>query len=512
MSTEIEYLDLDEFERSANPDQTIYLIEDADDWPEPLPLIRPIGSPQPFPVDALGSVLGGAAAGIADIVQCPIAIAGSSVLAVASLAVQAHLDVVHPATGRRIPVSLFLLTIAESGERKSAADAEALAPVHQHEKAMAEAYKSLHGRWRNSHEAWEAARATLKRKSEGDWQALERELSALGEEPKAPPKPHILVTEPTYEGLAKLLAESQPSLGLFSAEGGGFLGGHAMREDSRLRALTGLSELWDGSPLKRTRAGDGAFHLAGRRLTFHLMVQPNVAPLLLGDEMAMGQGFLSRLLVSHPETMQGQRFQREPLPGSRDAIDHYTTVMRAILAREPRKVGDNELDPQPLALSPQALTRWRGFADEMERELSEEGLSSGVRGLRNKVPEMALRIAGILAGVDDLCEITVEVLERGIALAVFFLTEAKRLYAASMTSAQISRAGKLLRWLLEKGASEISLRDIQTLGPSMLREAAIVRATVATLEEHKLCRVEIRGNAKKKSAVLVLSPLAETVK
>lgn len=511
MNKEIEYLELEEAERLAVTDSAQWVKENADDWPEPLPLVRPLESPQPFPVEALGQVLGGAAMGIADIVQCPVAIAANSVLAVASLAVQAHADVVHPATGRRIPTSVFVLTVAESGERKSAADAEALAPVHQHEKAMADAYKSLHGRWRNSHEAWEASRATLKRKSKGDWQALERDLSALGEEPKAPPKPHIIVTEPTYEGLAKLLAESQPSVGLFSAEGGGFLGGHAMREDSRLRALTGLSELWDGSPLKRTRAGDGAFHLAGRRLTFHLMVQPYVAPLLLGDDMAMGQGFLSRLLVSYPETTQGRRFQRDPLPGSRDAIDHYVSVMRAIFAREPRTVGDNELDPLPLALTSQALARWRGFADEMEQELSEEGLSSGVRGLRNKVPEMALRIAGILAVLDDLQEISVEVLERGITLATFFLSEAKRLYAASMTSAEIARAGKLLRWLLEKGASEISLRDIQTLGPSVLREAAIVRATVATLEEHKLCRVETRGSATKKSAVLVLSPLAKSV-
>ncbi len=510
MSNDTNYIDLEEAERREALNLANQLVELTEDWPEPMPLIRPMGIPQPFPTDALGSVLGNAALGIADIVQCPVAIAGSSVLAVASLAVQPHVDVVHPATGRRVPVSLFLLTIAESGERKSAADSEALAPVYQHEKSMAEAYKSLYGRWRNSHEAWEAARATLKRKTKGDWQALERELSALGDEPKPPPKPHILVTEPTYEGLAKLLAESQPSVGLFSAEGGGFLGGHAMREDSRLRALTGLSELWDGSPLKRTRAGEGAFHLAGRRLTFHLMVQPNVAPLLLGDEMAMGQGFLSCLLVSYPQTTQGQRFRRDPLPGSRHAIDHYVTVMRAVLAREPRQVGDSELDPLPLALTSQALARWRGFADEMERELSEEGLSSGIRGLRNKVTEMALRIAGILAGLDAFQEITVELLERGISLATYFLSEARRLYAASMTSAEIARAGKLLRWLVDRKASEISLRDIQTLGPNMLREAAKVRATVNTLVQHHLGRLETRGSTKK-SEVLVLSPLARTV-
>ena len=37
-----------------------------------------------------------------------------------------------------------------------------------------------------------------------------------------------------------------------------------MRDESRLRALTGLSELWDGSPLKRTRVGDGAIQPLNR--------------------------------------------------------------------------------------------------------------------------------------------------------------------------------------------------------------------------------------------------------
>ncbi len=290
MSEDHEFLDLEEAERLASLR--------PDDWPEPMPLVRAAERPQPFPHHALGPVLENAALGIADIVQCPIDIAANSVLAAASLAAQPHVDVIHPATGRRVPVSLFVLTIAESGERKSAADAEALAPVRQFEMEAADTYKLQSGRWRNAHEAWEAERAALKRKTRGDRKALEVKLSDLGDEPKPPPKPYIIVTEPTYEGLAKLLAESQPSVGLFSSEGGGFLGGHAMRDDSRLRALTGLSELWDGSPLKRTRAGDGATQLNGRRLTLHLMVQPNIAPQLLADDLAIGQGFLSRLLVS----------------------------------------------------------------------------------------------------------------------------------------------------------------------------------------------------------------------
>jgi hypothetical protein len=283
-----------------------------------------------------------------------------------------------------------------------------------------------------------------------------------------------------------------------------------MRDESRLRALTGLSEMWDGSPLKRTRAGDGALHLAGRRLAVHLMVQPAIAPLLLADDLAMGQGFLSRLLVSYPESRQGQRFQRDPRPESRIAIDRYSAVILSLLRQEPRKVGDNELDPYPLHLPDPAVARWRCFADDMERDLAADGPTSGIRGLRNKVPEMTLRIAGILAGLNGQSEIRAEILDQGIALAMYFLSEARRLYSMSMTSPDIARAGKLLRWLVDRKVSEIRLRDIQTLGPNMLREAEKVRATVNTLVQHQLGRIETRG-ASKKSEVLILSPLAGTV-
>src|SRR3546814_2302556 len=84
---------------------------------------------QPYPVKALGKVLAGAVHAIGDKVQCPEAIAAQSVLAAAALAVQSHVDVVHPATGDTRPVSLLLVTVAASGERKRAADRIATDPL-----------------------------------------------------------------------------------------------------------------------------------------------------------------------------------------------------------------------------------------------------------------------------------------------------------------------------------------------------------------------------------------------
>ena len=70
---------------------------------------------------------------IASKVQVPEAIAAQSVLATAALAAQPHADVVLP-FGQTRPLSLFLVTIAASGDRKSSADNEALRPIHMHEK------------------------------------------------------------------------------------------------------------------------------------------------------------------------------------------------------------------------------------------------------------------------------------------------------------------------------------------------------------------------------------------
>jgi len=79
----------------------------------PRPLRREISPAEPFPLEALGDVLGGAARAILDKVRCPDAIAANSVLAAASLAIQAHADVVLPATGHPRPLSLFLATVTD---------------------------------------------------------------------------------------------------------------------------------------------------------------------------------------------------------------------------------------------------------------------------------------------------------------------------------------------------------------------------------------------------------------
>src|SRR5690606_19705296 len=127
-------------------------------------------------------------------------------------------------------------------------------------------------------------------------------LESLGAEPAMPPSRDRTVTEPTYEGLVRKFHEGQPSLGVFSDEGGQFLGGHAVGKDNRLKTLAAFNDLWQGNTNQRTRAGDGGQSWYGRRLAVHLMVQPSIARQFMSDPLVTDIGFLPRFLICQPKS------------------------------------------------------------------------------------------------------------------------------------------------------------------------------------------------------------------
>src|SRR5262249_18388372 len=90
------------------------------EWRNPLPLVTKV-EPEPYPLDAMPDTIQAAVVEVQQFTKAPIALVSSSALAALSLAVQAHADVkrAEKLTG---PVGLFLLTIADSGERKSTCD------------------------------------------------------------------------------------------------------------------------------------------------------------------------------------------------------------------------------------------------------------------------------------------------------------------------------------------------------------------------------------------------------
>ena len=451
---------------------------------EPTPLVRVIPPGEPYPVHALGP-LRAVAEALHDITQAPPAIGAQSALGVAALATQGLADA--ETLNGSAPASLFLLTVAQSGERKSACDRLAMKPVRDFEAELAEIREREIEDYRNALDIWEKRRAAILREAPENPIAAQADLKALGPQPAGPLFASIVSDSPTLEGITKHMGDLRPGLGIFTDEGGAFIGGHGMNPDNRLKTISGLSALWDGSPVSRWRAQDGVVAFRGRRLSLHIMAQPVAAAGLLADPVASGQGFLARFLMVEPPSAIGTRLRVGHAPVSAAALAAFSARV-AMLLRHPLPLAEgrrNELAPPVLPLSPDARGVLQDFALAVEAAQAKGGDLEGVRPFASKAAEHAARLAAVLTlfANPDADAVTGETMADAVTLATFYANEAARLSDAATISAETAEAEKLRRWLLESWAEPfISASDAAQRGP--FKETDRARKALATLERH----------------------------
>src|SRR5215212_2655268 len=147
----------------------------------PRPLTREMPPADRFPIEALGDVLAPAARAINDRVQAPIAMCGQSVIAVAALATQGHANVLLPIgrQGQDRPLSCYFVSVAATGERKSACDRESMWPVNRREIALREEHDHAEPDYQNDKLAWEKARDVAVKKATGDRMSIKTELDKI---------------------------------------------------------------------------------------------------------------------------------------------------------------------------------------------------------------------------------------------------------------------------------------------------------------------------------------------
>ena len=488
----------------ARPDWSIG-INDA--WPELQPLIVQI-EPQEYPLDALPDAVRCAVQEVADFVKAPIPLIATSALAALSLAIQAHTDV-ERAERLSGPCGLFLLAIADSGERKSTCDGFFTTAIRDYQAQQQEAAKPLIQAFKSEHDAWEAQRSGLKEKikqlakdgkpSTAQAQDL-RDLDA--DEPAAPRVPRLIYGDATPEALTYALAKQWPSGGVISSEAGSVFGGHGMGGDSVMRNLAALNQLWDGATLPVERRSSESFTVRGARLTMALQVQEATIRAFFDSTkgLARGTGFLARFLVSWPQSTQGMRHFTEA-PAHWPALAAFNNRLTAILNRPAPIDEDGGLSPAMLTLAPNAKAAWVSFHDAIESELSTGRELYDVRDVASKTADNAARLAALFHTFSgNIGPIDLDAMESAARVTTWHLTEAKRFLGELAMPAELANPARLEAWMLawcrREHTDTVPTREVQRHGPGGLRDKSVILEAIKELAE--LGRARLVQDGKKK--------------
>ncbi len=438
---------------------------------EPIKILQ--RRPKEFPIDALGKDLESLALEMKRIIKPPMAIIGQSLLSAISFCTQGHANVC--VDSLTFPLSLFFFTVAISGERKSAVDGITTSPVHDYEKV-------LHGQYLINKARYDAEMRSFKKGDNG-----------LMIEPLKPREPTLIMNEPTFEGIVKSFDTGQPSLALFSDEGGHFLSGYSMQADHKLKTTTGLCNLWDGSPISKVRASEINIKLYDKRLAFHLMIQPGIAAKVFGDTGMVDQGFMSRCLISYPESTMGDREYVAENIFTNTTYLTYHKKLTDLLSTIPSGF-------RSLKLTAAAKEIYLDFYEETERQLTKNGYYRNIAGFANKMLNQACRIAGVLTLYADktATDITDKTFFNACRLVKYYMTENMRLVGEAPVkmktledNEQLTLAVNLYNWIKDSKNQKhvtdglIKLRVLVRHAPRPIRFTDTLKRLMAILVDYE---------------------------
>lgn len=477
--------------------------------PSAMPLRKRITADE-FPLTALPVPLQAAIEEVEYATQAPLGLIAASALTAISVACHSLVSVERD-EGLNGPVSLYFLTIATSGERKTSVDKFFTRAISEWEKEQTEKAKPLMAAFRAAEANWiavgEGIKAAIKKAASQlspDPLATEALIQHEASRPIEPHIPSVLRMDDTPEALAVALGR-WPVAAIMSSEAGIIFGAHGMNPDSVMRNMGQLNIFWDGGHLKRDRTSTKSIDVDGMRVTVGLQVQPATLKAFLDKQgiLARGTGFLARFLMSQPESTQGTRYYRDPKPGYPE-IGKFSARCKHLL-NIPANVDTNgKLTTTYLKLKPDAKQLWTAFHDQVEDVLGSGGYLHEIQDVASKAADNAARLAACL---HIFCDpnagpsIGAEPMRIASSVIWWYLDEALRFAREAAVPAVIRNAEKIENWLHDQaiqGKVFVTIGTLLQSGP--VRNKIERDAALDLLEEHH--RIYRLNSGKKREVCL----------
>jgi len=432
---------------------------------------------EPYPVQQFPPVLLNVILALHRNTQIPIELIGNVVLAATSLTCQSLIEVIQPHTNMPEPCSLYLMTIAESGEGKTTINKQVMKPcytfaselIQQYEQQIID-YKQKLKLWRIRQQALEGnLRQAVKKGYSGENE--EHEISKhANNEPLRPPRPNFIYEDTSLKALVEGLSE-HPEAGFISDEAITFF-------KSYLKNNPGLlNKAWDGEMFDFRRA-DGEIYQITPRLTFSLMSQPGVFIDYIKKHgvSARASGFLSRFLFAWTESSIGERqITQAAIETEHDLNIFYRRVVE-LLAKNKTPIYDATAKKKKLTLTDEALNIWKENRIQIERKLAPGCEWEHIRDVASKASANTLRIAALFQFFysDSSEEIQPIVVERAIKVINWYLYQADRIFYPMSERFQFEQdVRELCSWIesriRQNDGYAILKNDLEKYGPHRLR-------------------------------------------
>ena len=433
-----------------------------------------------YPIHAFPPIVANAIKKSAHYHKVPLAVAGQTYLGELAYIAQSHINAPSDKSSKGQPCSLFTLTIFPSGEGKDNCINDACKiSVELNDRDM---------------QLYEAEKAT--------WRAAK--VKEKGEPPKAPLS---IFKKLSTQGLVGMISKSSKnSFTWTTGEGGYLFGGYSMNSDTIGESLSVLNELLDTGKANNVLKGlDDVEYVTNARFSLNIAVQDVVARPALHNKLLREQGFLARCLFTAPEPLSNvviTKKDRTLKPYDDPDLKAYWELCDKLMGGVPKILDSPDCHSRKLIVKDDAADDLHIQYENMIRVASQKsGKYHIIQAYAKRTNQYVLRVAAILAFLENSDVIDARLMRNAIALCQFSLDEWIRYYG----KAPLSKSETLLKWLLaefKKGNKKILKSSILQTGPDETRNAKARDAALEHLIDTNHVMIEKLGA----KAYVVLNP------
>jgi hypothetical protein len=268
--------------------------------------------------------------------------------------------------------------------------------------------------------------------------ALEAYLSLSPEEQKDQDKPElkqVLSTDATTEAIKKVLDANPNGIGYMADELASWVRSWGQYKGGRGDDRQSWLAIWSSSQIVRNRAGSEPIVIDDPFVCVTGGLQPSILNDVIDDSRE--DGLSARILFSYPDPLKPADWKEVPIKGA----DKYAQVCEALWNLKP--------SDEPMTFSKTAKEKWVTWVNALRKQEPPVNL----KPCWSKAEGHSLRIALILflsrkvSGETKATEIDVASVEGAVRLTDYFLSHARRVYAAAISKKDDGRIGHALRWI-----------------------------------------------------------------